>query len=117
MAKKDKQGKKTAKGAPADPNTPRLSAHPKARRQIRAAKAWSGLAVFLLVQILAVRAGLPMFDAGVRALAAGVAAYVAAWLIAVVVWRQLALAEVEALKQRLTAAAAAARSETEAEGA
>jgi hypothetical protein len=114
MAKKDKKDKKAAKGAPADPNTPRLSAHPKARRQIRAAKAWSGLTVFLLVQILAVRAGLPMFDAGLRALAAGVAAYVAAWLIAVVVWRQLALAEVEALKQRLIAAAS---SDVEAGGA
>jgi len=114
MAKKDKKDKKAAKGAPADPNTPRLSAHPKARRQIRAAKAWSGLTVFLLVQVLAMRAGLPAFDAGMRALAAGLVAYVAAWLIAVVIWRQLALAEVEQLKQRIAAAAAA---RTEAEGA
>jgi hypothetical protein len=111
MAKKDK--KKKGRGAPADPNTPRLSAHPKARRQIRAAKAWSGLTVFLLVQFLALRAGLPMFDAGMRALAAGLVAYVAAWLIGVVIWRQLAMAEVEEFKQRI----AAARAEAEAEGA
>ena len=114
MAKKDK--KKTAKDAPADPNTPRLSAHPKARRQIRAAKAWSGLTVFLLVQVLAVRAGLPVFDAGLRALTAGVAAYVAAWLIAVVVWRQLALAEVVAFNRRL-AASTGASADPEVEGA
>ncbi|UGS33750.1 hypothetical protein [Capillimicrobium parvum] len=112
MAKK--KDKKAAKGGGADPTTPRLSAHPKARRQIRAAKAWSGLTVFLLVQFLALRAGLPMFDAGLRALAAGVAAYVAAWLIAVVIWRQLAMAEVEAFRRRM---AAAARSGAEAEGA
>jgi hypothetical protein len=82
---------------------PRLSAHPKARRQIRAAKAWSGLIAFLVVQYLSLHAGLPMFDAGVRALAAGVAGYVLGWVAAVAIWRQLAVAEIEQLRERLTA--------------
>lgn len=105
MAKKtDKRGAKPEPAAPvvAD-NTPRLSAHPKARRQIRAAKAWSGLVVFLLVQYLALHAGLPMFDAGLRALVAGMLAYVVAWLVAVTVWRQVALAELEDVRRQLAA--------------
>lgn len=81
--------------------TPRLSTHPRARRQIRAVKAWSGLSVFVLVQYLALHAGLPMFDAGLRALAAGVVAYVVGWVVAVVVWRQLAVAQLEDLKRQL----------------
>jgi hypothetical protein len=99
MAKKEK----TKKQAPAvDPSVPRLSAHPKASRQIRAVKAWSGLSIFLLVQVLSLKAGLPMFDAGMRALAAGTMAYLAGWVLAVVVWRQLAVAEVEDFRRRLT---------------
>lgn len=96
---KDKQS--TPAAPPGD--APRLSAHPKARRQIRATKAWSGLVAFLVVQYLALQAGLPTFDAGVRALAAGIAAYVLGWVAAVLVWRQLAVAELEALRRRLTA--------------
>jgi hypothetical protein len=86
--------------------TPRLSSHPRARRQIRAAKAWSGLSVFVLVFYLALNAGLPTFDAGLRALAAGSAAYVIGWLVAVVVWRQLAVAQLEDVKRQLAAAPA-----------
>ena len=82
---------------------PRLSAHPKARRQIRAIKAWSGLVAFVIVQYLSLKAGLPMFEAGMRALAAGVGAYVLGWIAAVVVWRQLAVAELEQLHRRLSA--------------
>ena len=101
MAKSKDKGKK-AKQTPGD-DAPRLSAHPKARRQIRAAKAWSGLVAFLVVQYLSLKAGLPMFEAGMRALAAGIAAYVLGWVAAVLVWRQLAVAELEELRRRLTA--------------
>lgn len=97
----------------ADDDTPRLSAHPKARRHIRAAKAWSGLTAFVLVQYLALHAGLPMFDAGLRALAAGVIAYVIGWMVAVTVWRQVAVAELEDVKRRQLAA----RAEPEGQGA
>lgn len=96
--------KKDRTPAPAEREArPRLSAHPRARRQIRAVKAWSGLCAFLLVQYVALHAGMSWFDAGLRALAAGVGAYVLGWLVAVFVWRQLAVAELESLRRRLSA--------------
>ncbi|HEY8584794.1 MAG TPA: hypothetical protein VIL49_17670 [Capillimicrobium sp.] len=104
---KSKDTKKSKKAAPSG-DAPRLSAHPKAQRQIRAAKAWSGLVAFLVVQYLSLKAGLPMFEAGMRALAAGIAAYVLGWVAAVLVWRQLAVAELEQLRMRLSAPPATA---------
>lgn len=89
----------------------RVSKHPRARRQIRAAKGWSGLLAFLLVDYLALTAGMTFFDAGVRALLAGIGAYLLAWMAAVVIWRQLVVAEVEALRRQLIAAAEAAVAE------
>jgi len=86
---------------------PRLSAHPRAQRQIREAKAWAGLVGFVLVALLSVQAGQPLFDAGVRALFAGLGCYVAGWALAVTVWRHLARAEVQLAEQRLAAAASA----------
>jgi len=87
---------------PAPPDLrPRLSAHPRATRQIREAKAWAGLVGFVLVALLSMQAGLPLFDAGVRALLAGLACYVAGWALAVTVWRQMARAEVRMAEQRL----------------
>lgn len=105
VAAKDKKAGKGRKGkapaaAPADAR-PRLSAHPRARRQIREAKAWSGLAGFLLVLILSLEGGSLLFDAGLRALAAGAGCYVAGWTLAVIVWRHVARAEVLVAEQRL----------------
>ncbi len=97
---------KHVKAKPSEPLAyqPRLSAHPKARRQIDAVKAWSGLVAFGLVLYLSLDAGLPMFEAGMRAIAVGVGAYVVGWVAAVVVWRQVAVAEVEDLHRRMLAA-------------
>jgi hypothetical protein len=103
VAKGKTKDKKGAKGrAPAAPPDarPRLSAHPKARRQIREAKAWSGLVGFTLVLILSLEGGALLFDAGARALAAGAGCYVAGWALAVLVWRHLARAEVLVAEQR-----------------
>ena len=96
---KAKSGKSAAK-APADAR-PRLSAHPRAQRQIREAKAWSGLAGFVLVLILTLESGALLFDAGIRALAAGAGCYVAGWALAVIVWSHVAKAEVLVVEQRL----------------
>jgi hypothetical protein len=97
---KGKQAKgKQAAAAPADAR-PRLSAHPKARRQIREAKAWSAIAGFTLVLILSLEGGALPFDAGVRALAAGLGCYVAGWVLAVIVWTHLARAEVLVAERR-----------------
>jgi len=97
---KQSKGKdKRAVAAPLDAR-PRLSEHPRARRQIREAKAWSGIVGFTLVLILTLEGGALPFDAGVRALAAGAGCYVAGWALAVVVWTHLARAEVLVAEQR-----------------
>lgn len=78
----------------------RLTEHPRARAGIRRTKGWAGLAGFLLVGLLSLRAGLPEPEAVLRGLAAGIAAYLLAWFVAVTVWRQLALAELEQARRR-----------------
>ena len=99
-AKATAKGRKGKKAASPPDARPRLSAHPKARRQIREAKAWSGIAGFLLVLFLSLEGGALPFDAGLRALAAGAGCYVAGWAIAVLVWTHLARAEVLVAEQR-----------------
>jgi len=78
----------------------RLSEHPRARAGIRRAKGAGGLLAFVLIALLSLRAGLPGPDVVVRALIGGMAAYFVAWAVAVTVWRQLALAELEAARAR-----------------
>jgi hypothetical protein len=78
----------------------RLTEHPRARASIRRIKGGAGLAAFLLVLLLSLRAGLLPADAAARALLGGLVAYFAAWAIAVTVWRQLVLAELEAARER-----------------
>lgn len=95
---KGKQSKRKAAAPPADAR-PRLSGHPRARRQIREAKAWSALAGFVLVLVLSLQGGSLLFEAGVRALGAGAGCYVAGWALAVLVWRHIARAEVLAAER------------------
>ena len=95
--------KPATSSAPAPDLSPRLSAHPRARRQIREAKAWAGLVGFVLVALLSLQAGVSLFDAGVRALLAGCTCYVLGWALAVTVWRHVARAEVRVVQQRLAA--------------
>ena len=99
-AKGKPKGKQAKAAAPPADARPRLSAHPKARRQIREAKAWSGLVGFVLVLLLSIDGGALLFEAGVRALIAGAACYVAGWLLAVVVWSHVARAEVLVAEER-----------------
>ena len=79
----------------------KLRDHPRARRQISRAKAWGALAAFALVGLLSWRAGVPAFEVGLRALAAGVVGWVLAWAMAVQVWRYLAVAEVRAVQREM----------------
>ena len=106
-AAKSKPKGKSAPAAPAAPASedlrPRLSKHPRAQKQIREAKAWGGIVGFALVGLLSLQADQTLFDAGVRALVAGTVCYVAAWAMAVVVWAQLARAEVKVAEQRFEA--------------
>ena len=99
-AKPKGRAKGRPKAAPPADARPRLSAHPRARRQIREAKAWSGLAGFALVLVLSLQGGALLFEAGLRALAAGAGCYVAGWALAVIVWRHVARAEVLVAEQR-----------------
>lgn len=78
----------------------RVSDHPRAQGQIRRAKGLAGFWTFVLVALLAHRAGLAPDAALARALPAGLAAYLVAWFAAVTVWRHLVLAELDALRAR-----------------
>ena len=108
MAEKGKtKAKKGRKPSAAPPDRrPRLSAHPRARRQIREAKAWSGLVGFTLVLVLSIEGGSLLFEAGLRALIAGAACYVAGWMLAVLVWSHVARAEVLVAEERFRSEAA-----------
>ena len=70
-----------------------LATHPRASRQIRMAKGWGGLIPFVLIGWLSWRAGMDPFDAGLRALGAGLVGFLAAWAASVSVWRMLVQAE------------------------
>lgn len=74
----------------------RLCDHPRASRQIELARGWAGIGAFVAVALLSHRAGVGDFEAGLRALVAGLVSYMAAWGLAVLVWRQLAVAEAKA---------------------
>lgn len=73
-----------------------VSNHPRTAAAVRRAKAWGGLAGLALCALLGLRAGLPVLDVMLRALAGGIAGYVALWAAAVAVARQLVIAEVRA---------------------
>jgi hypothetical protein len=108
MAKKNKGADATAvmaavDGAALTGQGIRLSAHPRARRQIGIAKGWGGLLAFLVALKLSRGAALPWPDAIERAVIAGVVGYVVAWGIAQTIWRHLALAELEQLRRKLIA--------------
>jgi hypothetical protein len=101
---------------PSDESGIRLSEHPRATRHIRKAKGWGGLAGFAIVGFLSLHAGVPFFEAGLRALLAGAAAFCLAWGITVLAWRHLAVAEIraaqrEAQERRARAAEATRRAQ------
>ena len=95
MAKKEKAAKGGTAGGI------RLTGHPRAQRHISRAKGWGGLAAFLLVLVLSLKAGLPVADAIGRGLLGGMVGYLLAWGISVTVWRQIAMAELEDLRRRI----------------
>ena len=102
MAGKKGKGKDAAEAAStsAEPRV-RLSAHPRAKRHIAAAKGWGGIAGFCVVAFFSLRGGTPAFDAVWRGLLAGIGFSMLGWAAAVGVWRQLAVAEVHAARRKL----------------
>ncbi len=89
-----------ATAAGAGPPQIRVSAHPRARAAIRRTRGWAGIAGFFLVLLLSLRAGVPGFDATLRALLGGLAAHFGAWICAVALWRRLVIAELELERRR-----------------
>jgi hypothetical protein len=87
--KKDKKGKK-GKGA-ADGIS--VAAHPRAAAQVRRAKGFGGVTVFLVTAYLSHKAQVPADQVAVRALIGGIDGYMLAWMCSVTVWRHLVLAE------------------------
>ena len=92
------------------PDALTLSRHPRARRQIRQLRSIVGLGALCLALGLSLKAGATPFDSLLRGLVAGVAASLLAWGCAVLSWRQLLLAEIEAARRTLAARRAAAES-------
>jgi hypothetical protein len=112
--------------APSKPRNPRapapsaeaisIAAHPRATYAITRAKGAGGLLGVLLVALLSWRAGAPLLDAGVRALAGGAVGYVACWALAVLAWRHVVIAEVRAVERRARELAAERDRAAEANG-
>jgi hypothetical protein len=100
--KKDKKKKGKAEDKPAEGalEVVRLNAHPRAMASIRRVRAWCGLIGFGLVTILSLRSGLLLPDAVLRGLVGGAVAHFAGWFVAIKLWRQVALTELEAARER-----------------
>lgn len=77
-----------------NPDRIALAEYPRAQASIARWKGIGGMVAFAVVGLISLRAGVPFFDSGLRALVAGVAGYVIAWFCAVQVWRHVAVAEV-----------------------
>jgi hypothetical protein len=99
MSKKKDKAVAEAPAADAVPAV-RLSAHPRALASIRRVRGWCGLIGFGLVTMLSLRSGLLLPDAVMRGLAGGAIAHFAGWFIAIKLWRQVALAELDAARER-----------------
>jgi uncharacterized oligopeptide transporter (OPT) family protein len=104
--KKDKdkgKDKKAKKGKGTESSGLSVAGHPRASAQVRKAKGWGGLTAFVITAYLSLSHGATADIAGMRALAAGVVGYVLAWACAVMVWRQLMVAEIRAKVERARA--------------
>ncbi len=121
--KPEKQGKKKGKGEDGgkrkrDPRAEpapysSIATHPRASQSVRRAKAWTGLAAFVISGLLALQAGVPLIQIGVRALAAGIVGYLLGWWVAMLVWRQLMLAEQRVAVEEIERRRAEAEAEAE----
>jgi hypothetical protein len=93
-----------------DAPTVSLAAHPRARGAVRRLRGRCGIAGFLLVGLLCLRAGVPGQDAALRALAGGIVSYFVSWACGVAVYRQVVVAELRhaeaAWRERVRARAA-----------
>jgi hypothetical protein len=102
MAKKTKDtGAEDAPAVASGRRVLTLGEHPRAQASIARAKALAGIVGLVLGVVLSLRHGVPVADALARGIGIGIAAQLLAWGTAVLVWRQLAAAEIELGKRRL----------------
>jgi hypothetical protein len=107
-----KSDKKQTKDAPVGiPDGISVAGHPRSSQIVRRAKGWAGFAGAVLCTFLGHGANLPLFDALLRGLAGGVAAYIVTWALALAVARQLVIAEVRARYAEVMAAQDASASD------
>ncbi|HLM85674.1 MAG TPA: PilZ domain-containing protein [Solirubrobacteraceae bacterium] len=100
-------GKKAKSGKPdegseqttAVAQSPSVAAHPRAALAVARAKAWGGLFGFFAGGYLSLATS-TLLAAGLRALAAGLVCYLAAWAGAVFVWRHLVMLEYASVSVR-----------------
>ena len=92
-----RKGRKSGEAA-GDELAIRVGAHPRARRSIRRARALAGMAGFVIVLLLALNAGVPAFEALLRALAGGLVLHFGTWACAIALWRRLIVVELEAAR-------------------
>ena len=115
--KKKKDAGGTAGGAESGGKVLGISivGHPRARRSIRRIRAWTALGAFVLVLVMSHRSGVPNQEAAMRALIAGLVGNLVGWACAMVVWRQLMMAELRLVenvrRERRRARAEAATAE------
>ena len=109
---KDEQSKKkpkrASKGKPADGaparaqagggEGPSVATHPRASLHVARAKGWGGLIGFLLGGYLSLPTS-TLAVAGLRALLAGLACYLAGWAGAVFVWRHLVMLQIAGARE------------------
>lgn len=101
---KDKKGKAEAKGkgkgkdkkGAAASGGLSVASHPRASASVRQIKGWGGLLAFGITAYLSLSHGATPDVAGLRAIGAGIGGYIVSYACAVVVWRQLMIAEVRA---------------------
>jgi hypothetical protein len=103
--------------APAKPPLVAVTEHPRAAASIRTWKSYGAMACFLIAGYLSYSKGLPLADAGLRALVAGCVGYLVIGFTVVGVWRHVLDSQARTAVQRAHAArleAAQRRSETDA---
>ena len=95
-----KKGKKGKKGDASDDLGVSIAGNPRAKAQVRRAKAWAGLAGFGIAAYVSYGAHASMQQIALRSLVVGIVAYMIGWACSLVIWRHLMLAELKVMTER-----------------
>jgi len=95
-----KKGKKGKKGDAAADLGISIGGNARAKAQVRRTKAWAGLLGFGITAYVSYGAHASMQQIALRSVVVGIVAYMIAWACALVIWRQLMLAELKVMTER-----------------